>query len=59
MIFSFSPCQPTCRLLVSVGNDLCSAGTGDARINFTFRSAPNILGEEHEYETGSFWVDPS
>eukprot|EP00747_Dinoflagellata_sp_TGD_P222662 gnl/TRDRNA2_/TRDRNA2_94365_c0_seq1.p1 gnl/TRDRNA2_/TRDRNA2_94365_c0~~gnl/TRDRNA2_/TRDRNA2_94365_c0_seq1.p1 ORF type:complete len:252 (+),score=37.20 gnl/TRDRNA2_/TRDRNA2_94365_c0_seq1:73-828(+) len=31
---------------------------GDARLNFTFRSAPNILGEEERYGSG-FWVDPS
>ena len=32
---------------------------GDARINFTFRSAPNILGKEEQFATDKYWVDPS
>lgn len=27
------------------------------RLNFTFRSAPNIIGKEKEFSTTSFWVD--
>eukprot|EP01080_Neovahlkampfia_damariscottae_P005510 gene5510-9327_t len=27
------------------------------RLNFTFRSAPNIVGREKEFSTSSFWVD--
>lgn len=32
---------------------------GDARMNFTFRSAPNLLGKEESFGTKNFWVDPS
>jgi alkylated DNA repair dioxygenase AlkB len=31
----------------------------DARLNFTFRSARNILGKEHEFDSKNFYVDPS
>lgn len=31
----------------------------DARVNFTFRSAPNLLGKEEDFGTDTFWVDPS
>jgi len=31
----------------------------NARLNFTFRSAPNILGSEDRYASDKFWVDPS
>jgi hypothetical protein len=27
------------------------------RLNFTFRSAPNIIGKEEEFKTSNFWVD--
>lgn len=27
------------------------------RLNFTFRSAPNIVGKEKEFQTENFWVD--
>ena len=27
------------------------------RLNFTFRSAPNIIGKEKDFETKNFWVD--
>jgi len=30
---------------------------GNSRVNFTFRSAPNILWREKEFETGKFWFD--
>ncbi len=32
---------------------------GNARINFTFRSAPNILGKEEQFATDKYWVDPN
>jgi len=31
----------------------------NARLNFTFRSAPNILGKEEMFATDKYWVDPS
>ena len=31
---------------------------GDARVNFTFRSARNILGSEERFSSSAFWVDP-
>lgn len=30
---------------------------GDARLNFTFRSAPNIIGHEDEFRSDTYWVD--
>jgi alkylated DNA repair protein (DNA oxidative demethylase) len=30
---------------------------GDARLNFTFRSAPNILGFEHHYGSQQYFMD--
>jgi alkylated DNA repair dioxygenase AlkB len=31
----------------------------NVRLNFTFRSAPNILGKEEQFESDKYWVDPS
>ena len=29
----------------------------NVRLNFTFRSAPNILGQEEKFASDQFWVD--
>jgi hypothetical protein len=29
---------------------------GNARINFTFRSAPDVLGKEDAFSSGKYWV---
>jgi len=31
----------------------------NVRLNFTFRSAPNILGKESQFQSDKYWVDPS
>ena len=49
--------------VLRVHEDSCPGHLQDllkgARINFTFRSAPNILGQEAAYGTDTFWVDPT
>ena len=30
---------------------------GNARLNFTFRSAPNILGKEKDFASERYWTD--
>mmetsp|Transcript_86812 Transcript_86812/g.194404 ORF Transcript_86812/g.194404 Transcript_86812/m.194404 type:complete len:282 (+) Transcript_86812:54-899(+) len=46
------------RTHLASGNPNMRSILGDARVNFTFRSAPNFLGHEEEFASAKFWVDP-
>lgn len=46
------------RTHLGTASSAMSSILGNGRVNFTFRSAPNILGREDDYASSNFWVDP-